>query len=273
MATELINRITIKKDGVYVSTHSSNDNAPYHSVRIKSLSGVYKDEGQRGLDREVIRMLYEYASLRGNHHSLKRYYYALNSSYNDKVYKKYTDKINNYYDSLTEEDKKTIWSLHKTENAEKYHEYQDYMRNEMYKKMAYKCYEYDLINERTNNYQDKDVFFNHYQELISTILEVSDEYNVDFNSRTPFQDFCSDEDASYGTMYSFSNYYKDILEKFNVKVESILTDNWSDGKYKITINNNNIFDIKAWDGIDSVIDNVESMIEILKNKESEMSYE
>ena len=28
MSTELINRITVKKDGVYISSHSSNDEAP-----------------------------------------------------------------------------------------------------------------------------------------------------------------------------------------------------------------------------------------------------
>lgn len=31
MSTELINRITVKKDGVYLSSHSSNDTAPFHS--------------------------------------------------------------------------------------------------------------------------------------------------------------------------------------------------------------------------------------------------
>ena len=60
MSTELINRITVKKDGVYLSSHSSNDTAPFHSWRCKGLSEVYAAEGQAGLDREVIRMLYEY---------------------------------------------------------------------------------------------------------------------------------------------------------------------------------------------------------------------
>ena len=29
MSTELINRITVKKDGVYLSSHSSNDTEPF----------------------------------------------------------------------------------------------------------------------------------------------------------------------------------------------------------------------------------------------------
>lgn len=55
MSTELINRIIVKKDGVYLSSHSSNDTAPFHSWRCKGLSEIYAVEGQKGLDREVIR--------------------------------------------------------------------------------------------------------------------------------------------------------------------------------------------------------------------------
>ncbi len=65
MSTELINRITVKKDGVYLSSHSSNDTAPFHAWRCKSLSEIYAAEGQAGLDREIVCMLYEYAQLRG----------------------------------------------------------------------------------------------------------------------------------------------------------------------------------------------------------------
>ena len=58
MSTELINRITVKKDGVYLSSHSSNDTAPFHSWRCKSLSEIYAAEGQAGLDREIVCMSY-----------------------------------------------------------------------------------------------------------------------------------------------------------------------------------------------------------------------
>ena len=79
MSTELINRITVKKDGVYLSSHSSNDTAPFHAWRCKSLSEIYAAEGQAGLDREIVCMLYEYAQLRGSHKSLDRYRYAMES--------------------------------------------------------------------------------------------------------------------------------------------------------------------------------------------------
>ena len=93
MSTELINRITVKKDGVYVSSHSSNDTSPYHSWRCRGLSEIYAVEGQKGLDREVIRMLYEYAELRGSHKSLERYRYAKDTPTARAIYQKYMDKI------------------------------------------------------------------------------------------------------------------------------------------------------------------------------------
>ena len=77
MSTELINRITVKKDGVYLSSHSSNDTAPFHAWRCNSLSEIYAAEGQAGLDREIVCMLYEYAQFRGSHKSLDRYRYAI----------------------------------------------------------------------------------------------------------------------------------------------------------------------------------------------------
>ena len=48
MSTELINRITVKKDGVYVSSHSSNDTSPYHSWRCK---GIVRGLRCRGAER------------------------------------------------------------------------------------------------------------------------------------------------------------------------------------------------------------------------------
>ena len=83
MSRELINRITKKKDGIYISTHSSNDDVPYHSVKVDFLTDVYNEEGQKGLDREIISMLFNFAELRGTHHSLQRYLYAYNSKYTE----------------------------------------------------------------------------------------------------------------------------------------------------------------------------------------------
>ena len=104
----------------------------------------------------------------------------------------------------------------------------------------------------------------YYEEKIQPILEVSDEYGIYFTCRNPFEDFGTDAEGN--TNYSFSNYYKELLEKFGVDVNNIYTDDWSDGKYKLVVNNEE-FKVTAWDDLEEVIDNVDSMIKLFKSKE------
>lgn len=108
----------------------------------------------------------------------------------------------------------------------------------------------------------------YYEEKIAPILEISNDYGVNFFIKTPFEDFGSDSEIY--TNISFSDYYKKLLEKFDLKINNIQTELRSDGKYTITINEKE-FDIVAWDDLNGVIDNIDSMIEVLsENKESEM---
>lgn len=85
MSYELVKRIIIKKDtpktkgGVYITSHSNNDSAPFHSHRIESLSKTYNDGGQFALDVEIFRMTCEYAQLVGEHKSVIRYVNILRS--------------------------------------------------------------------------------------------------------------------------------------------------------------------------------------------------
>ncbi|MBZ0934979.1 hypothetical protein KWK86_004810 [Clostridioides difficile] len=142
MSTELINRITVKKDGVYISSHSSNDTASFHSWRCEGLSEIYAAEGQKGLDREIVCMLYEYCQLRGSHKSLNRYRYAIDSLQAREIYKKYNDKINERYESLSDADKKSVW-YKPAEKAKEYRAYEREMRSKMYSEIAKRCEEYD----------------------------------------------------------------------------------------------------------------------------------
>ena len=272
MSRELINRITRKKDGIYISTHSSNDDAPYHSVKINSLTNIYNKEGPKGLDREIINMLYNYAELRGSHHSLDRYLYACNSEYARNVYKKYTDKINNYYETLDEIDKKSLWSGNKTDKAKEYDQYYIKNRNEMYSEIAKKCYEYDLINNIILK-KNEGKSFCYYENIIDKILDVSDKYNVDFDDFCPFADFGSDDELDSFATYSFSEFYKEILEKDNIFVEDISTKEKSNGKYIITINNNHIFETNTWEKLYDVFNIVESMINVIKENEDKIEYD
>lgn len=86
MSVELINRITIKKDGVYVSTHSSNDTSPYYSSKIDFLTKAFNEKGQEGLDKEIIDMCFSNCSLRGNHKSIVVYSKAINKAINEKLF-------------------------------------------------------------------------------------------------------------------------------------------------------------------------------------------
>lgn len=103
-----------------------------------------------------------------------------------------------------------------------------------------------------------------YEEKVQPILEVSDDYDIDFNRTVPFDEFGSDEESDY--MSSFSKYYQELFKKFNISVDSILTEEISDGKYNLVVDDTELT-IKAGDKIESVIDNVDTMLEISKKKD------
>ena len=65
---------------------------------------------------------------------------------------------------------------------------------------------------------------------------------------------------------SFTEYYKEILEKNNIEMDSICTNSWSDGKYNLIVNGNE-FRLAAWDNLNAVIDNVDAIVETLKEKQ------
>lgn len=106
-----------------------------------------------------------------------------------------------------------------------------------------------------------------YEKKLKNIVEVSNDHGINFNDKIPFEYFGADSD-SYN-MSSFSDYYKDILEKEGIKVDSIITDSKSDGKYNMIINDELPVDIRAWDVFDSVVDNVELVLDYYKSKELE----
>ena len=105
---------------------------------------------------------------------------------------------------------------------------------------------------------------NFYEEKVQTILEVSDDYGIDFNRMVPFDEFGSDEESDY--MSSFSKYYQELFKKFNISVDNISTEEISDGKYNLVVDDTELT-IKAGDKIESVIDNIDTMLEISKKKD------
>lgn len=106
----------------------------------------------------------------------------------------------------------------------------------------------------------------YYEEKVQPILEVSNDYGIDFNRTVPFDEFGSDEETDY--MSSFSKYYQELFEKFNISVDNITTEEISDGKYNLIVDDVELV-VKAGDKIESVIDNVDTMLEISKKKDLE----
>lgn len=113
----------------------------------------------------------------------------------------------------------------------------------------------------------------YYENIINPILTVSNEYNVHFINRNPFQDFGSDEDAAYGSMYSFSNYYKEILNLLDVNINDVTTEEIRPGKYSLTLNNEYEITTYSDEKLAGVINNIETLIQHFKNIEGENVYE
>lgn len=136
MSYELINRITIKKDGVYVSSHSNNDTSSYISHRIPFLTEAYNSGGRRELDRVILGMLYSNWELRGNHKSLERYRYVLNHPTAIREYRNYVDAEEELYDLLVQHGKENdIYKEKVKELTEK--------KNKLYSLLADLCSEYE----------------------------------------------------------------------------------------------------------------------------------
>ena len=107
MSTEWIKQIAVRLDGVYLHSKSNNDDISFHTWKCDSLTEVYNREGQRGLGREVVRMLCEYAEIRGHHPSMERYRCSLMARGHFGI--DHVAKLNAEYEKLTPLDLATRW--------------------------------------------------------------------------------------------------------------------------------------------------------------------
>ena len=131
MSAELINRITVKRDGVYISSHSSNDDSPFRSWRCDSLSEIYGKEGQKGLDREMVDMLLNYCQLRGKHASVERYRRALESNQAKDIQNRFVEQTNDRFKELSEEERRSFWRGEYSGKAEEYRVFEQEQRMQM----------------------------------------------------------------------------------------------------------------------------------------------
>lgn len=104
MSTEYIREVNIREGKVYLTSKSSNDDIPYHTWFCESLSRIYSEEGQQGLDRKILRMLCEYATLNGTHPSITRYRHALKAPQKRIICQEINKAIQAAYELLPPED-------------------------------------------------------------------------------------------------------------------------------------------------------------------------
>ena len=116
----------------------------------------------------------------------------------------------------------------------------------------------DVVKFKLENKMFPDDAIKYYQEKLLPILMVANDYEVDFLRKIPFEQFGSDEEIDYTT--SFSKFYNEIL---GGELQSIETIEKSDGKYAMKINDHLVIDIRAWDNLNDVVDNVKTIEEEL----------
>lgn len=97
-----------------------------------------------------------------------------------------------------------------------------------------------------------------------SFLKVSEYFNE--NQIENLMDYGSDRDEG---LFHLSSMYQEIMDKLDIKYSNISTKDISDGKYLTTItfeNNTSIkVDTSAWNGIEIVTQNVESIYEKFQN--------
>lgn len=125
-----------------------------------------------------------------------------------------------------------------------------------------------FITIKLDDYLSIDNTIKYYEENIKPILDISEAYNIDFNNEIPFEYFGSEEEIN---MYTFSSYYMDIIKKMEIDVKSIVTIEKSAGKYEMKVDEN-IIDVRAWDKLDDVFENIKTIKELFKEKNKENEY-
>lgn len=125
-----------------------------------------------------------------------------------------------------------------------------------------------FITIKLDDYLSIDNTIKYYEENIKPILDISEAYNIDFNNEIPFEYFGSEEEIN---MYTFSSYYMDIIKKMGIDVKSIVTIEKSAGKYEMKVDEN-IIDVRAWDKLDDVFENIKTIKELFKEKNKENEY-
>lgn len=127
---ELVNRITVKKDGVYVSSRDSEEPEAYRSH--------YSE--MRALDQKIFEMINEMdIEIRGNNASVRRYEEAAESPEGMEIRDAYRVSREACYDRLSEEDKQNRWTGRLTAGLKEFYAENKEYEQIMYRQLAEIC--------------------------------------------------------------------------------------------------------------------------------------
>lgn len=127
---ELVNRITVKKDGVYVSSRDSEEPEAYRSH--------YSE--MRALDQKIFEMINEMdIEIRGNNASVRRYEEAAESPEGMEIRDAYRVSQEACYDRLSEEDKQNRWTGRLTAGLKEFYAENKEYEQIMYRQLAEIC--------------------------------------------------------------------------------------------------------------------------------------
>ena len=161
-----------------------------------------------------------------------------------------------------------IKSLKKAiDKAKEMMEKQQYASLEVQNREETKTFYYSTPKEEEYVYRDI-LREDNISQRIKTTVEL---YFIE-NNIIDLMDYGADRDSL--AMPSLSELYKDILQKLNIKFNSIETDEISDGKYKTFVefaNETKIrIDTSAFNGMEIVADNIEDVLEEYENMQTIM---
>lgn len=129
MSATLIDRIEVKKDGIYLTTHLPEDAGSRRTWRCEELTEAYQTEGQKGLDREMFLILHEFAELGAYHKSTARYHYVSSLPETKELRRECFRQIDaSEYSGIS---------------PSEFRAYNREMRDKLYGQLADKCGEYD----------------------------------------------------------------------------------------------------------------------------------
>ncbi len=148
-----INRITVKKDGVYISARDPEEPGAFRSRLSEKLTKAYREGGQRGLDQKIFELDDSMQiELRGDHPSIKRYKDTLHSSEAKEIFADYGRKMEELNKNMSKQDMRDYWFGPQTPATIAYFNKHWEYKQILYKQLSEIC---PPVKQRTKNVVEK----------------------------------------------------------------------------------------------------------------------